>query len=55
VFGTASAFDDREDDTPYPLYEDNGDALDLAHRLTLHSAADRLTAAQALDHPFLRA
>jgi hypothetical protein len=51
-----SAFDDREssDDTPYPLYEDNGDALDLAHRLTLHSAADRLTAAQALD-PFLRA
>jgi serine/threonine protein kinase len=33
---------------------DGGDeALDLAQRLTCHAPGDRLTAAQALAHPFL--
>lgn len=42
VFGTAmvSTFNDHEDDMLYLLYEDNRDALDLVHRLTLHSAVD---------------
>ncbi len=30
-----------------------GAALDLAHQLTRHSVAARITATQALEHPFL--
>jgi hypothetical protein len=32
---------------------DTGAALDLAHQLTRHSAAARITAMAALEHPFL--
>ena len=37
-----------------PLNQDTkGEALDLLHKLTCRSIDARLTAAQALDHPFL--